>query len=65
MTENSIHQILNQYWSIIKIKKKNCKIISKVFEKYLKNFSNVNADTFHLKTSNANANTFQKYLKCI
>ena len=29
----------------------------------MKKFSNAN--TFHLKSSNANANTFQKYLKCI
>ena len=36
-----------------------------LFQKYLKNFSIVNANTFHLKSSNANATTFQKYLKCI
>ena len=36
--------------------KKNLKIISKVFEKYLKKFSNANASTFLLKSSNANAN---------
>ena len=58
VTKNSIQQILNQFWSTGKIKKKYLKIISKVFEKYLKKFLNANANTFHLKSSNSNADTF-------
>ena len=40
-----------------------CKMFLKVFKLFLFFFSNAN--TVHLKISNANVNTFEKYLKYI